>query len=385
MDGGATQARQLQVLGIRDRYPFTFNSPRFSRHAIERRRFVPFDKFYAPLAGGTMVNPWPPRRFDLLHAWNRVPLGPTPFVIGFESHLPRSWGQEHTGAYRVLMDALLSPGCRRIVAISKAAELTFLHQHEANPRIEELRSKLIVRYPNVVIPEMQEWFDPAAKLDRLRILFVGGHFARKGGCVAVRLAEKARNAGLPIDVTVISSLTCGGGIWTDPLREEFFTPYLKLLDQPNVTLIRGAPNAKVLEIASQSHLSLLTTFGDTFGYSAFEGMMCYTPVIATAVSALPEFINDENGVLLPLETNRDREWRHSSHPGRDTPAFEKIFADIIEELAEGAFAACSALVDNPAKLASMRKAARRTAKENFDAVDANAFWDQLYLDAARAS
>lgn len=382
MDGG-TPARQLQVLGIRDRYPFTFNSPRFSRHRIELRRFIPFDKFYPPLGGGTVVNPLPPRHFDLLHAWNRVPLGSTPFVIGFESHLPRAWGQERTAAYRMLMDTLLSPGCRRIIAISKAGEHTFLRQHEAHPRIEELKAKLLVRYPNVVIPEMQEWFDPAAKLDRLRILFVGGHFARKGGCVAVRLAEKARQANLPIDITIVSSLTCGGGIWTDPLRDEFFTPYLKALDQPNITLLKGAPNAKVLEIASQSHLSLLTTFGDTFGYSAFEGMMCHTPVIATAVSALPEFINDENGVLLPLETNRDHEWKHSSHPGRDTPAFEKIFADTIEELAEGAFSACAALLGDPARLASMRKAARRTAKEKFDAVDATAFWDQLYLDAVQ--
>lgn len=383
MDGGAAPARQLQVLGIRDRYPFVFNSPRFSRHRIERRRFIPFDKFYPALGGGTMVNPWPPRHFDLLHAWNRIPLGPTPFVIGFESHLPRAWGQERTAAYRVLMDTLLSSTCRRIIAVSKAAEQTFLHQHEAHPRLAELKDKLQVRYPNVVIPEMQEWFDPAAKLDRLRLLFVGGHFARKGGCVAVRLAEKAREANLPIDVTVVSSLTCGGGIWTDPLREEFFTPYLKLLDQPNVTLLKGAPNAKVLELASQSHLSLLTTFGDTFGYSAFEGMMCHTPVIATAVSALPEFINAENGVLLPLETNRDREWIHSSHSGRDTPAFEKIFADKIEELADGAFAACSALLNDPARLASMRKAARRTAKEKFDAGDAAMFWDQLYLDAVQ--
>jgi glycosyltransferase involved in cell wall biosynthesis len=143
----------------------------------------------------------------------------------------------------------------------------------------------------------------------------------------------------------------------------------------------GAPNAKVLELASQSHLSLLTTLGDTFGYSAFEGMMCRTPVIATATGALPEFINDQNGVLLPLEVNRDLEWKHTSSPGRDTPAFEKIFTDTIEDLAEGAFAACVDLLNDPRRLASMRKAARITAEEKFNADDANVFWDQLYLDA----
>lgn len=382
MDGGASN-RQLRILGVRDRYPFSFNSPRASRHRIETRRFLPFEKFCPPLTGGTAINPWPPKPFDLVHAWNRVPLGPTPFVIGFESHLPRGWGREKTLGYRTLMAALLSDSCRRIVAISGAAELTFRHQHEANPRVDELMAKTTVRFPNVVIPDMEEWFDPAAKIDPLRVFFVGGHFARKGGCVAVRLAEKARAAGLPIHVTIVSSLTCGGGIWTDPLRPEFFEPYMKLLDAPNITLLKGAPNAKVLELASQSHLSLLTTFGDTFGYSAFEGMMCYTPVIATTVSALPEFIDDTNGFLLPLETNRDREWKHTSSPDRDKPVFEKVFVDTIEELADGAFAACVEMLDNPQKLALKRKAARRTVEEKFGADDANAFWDQLYQDAVR--
>lgn len=377
MTSGGAAARRLNILGIRDRYPFSFNSPRMSRHAIECRRFLPLDKYFPPLGAATFVNPWPPKHFDLLHAWNRIPLGPSPFIIGYESHLPRAWGREHTAAYKILMDTLLSKRCRRIIAVSKAAEHTFLSQHANHPRVDELKAKLIQRYPNVHIPQMDEWFDPAAGIERMKLLFVGGHFARKGGCVAVKLAEKARAANVPLDITIVSSLQYGNGIWTDPTRMEFYDPYLKLLDQPNITHMKGAPNAKVLELSSQSHMSLLPTFGDTFGYSAFESMMCYAPVVATALSSLPEFVNNENGVLLGIETNEDREWLHV-RGDHSTPAFEKIFADEVERLADETLAACVALMNDPQRLARMRKAARKTAHDMFNAEDANRYWDDLY-------
>lgn len=153
--------------------------------------------------------------------------------------------------------------------------------------------------PNIIVPDMQAGIDPDAKMDELRVLFVGGNFACKGGCVGVKLAEKAGAAGLPIHVTVASILDCAAR-WIDLSRPEFFEPYLKLLDAPNVTLFKGAPNAKVLELSKNAHLSLLTTLGDTFGYSAVESMSRVAPVIATSVTALPEFIDNDNGVTLPL-------------------------------------------------------------------------------------
>lgn len=382
MDGFSAD-RQLQVLAVRDRYNTGFNTPRISRHNIERRRFLPFNRFYKPLEGGTVVNPWPPRNFDLLHAFNRVPMvGPTPFVIGFESHLPRAFGREDGLVFKTLTKRLLSPQCRRIIPMSQAAKATFLEQHKNNPRLDEIKAKMVVRLPSIILPEMEDWFDPNAKLDELRLLFVGGHFARKGGMVGVKIAEKARAAGLPIHVTVVSVLDCTAH-WTDPSRPEFFEPYLKLLDAPNVTLYKGAPNAKVLELSKNTHMSLLPTLGDTFGYSAVEGMSRFAPVIATSVTALPEFIDNDNGVMLPLETNAVGEWKHCARPDRDTPEFEKIFADTIEELAQGAFEACVDLLNNPAKLGAKRQAARRTVEEKFDAVVAGQFWDQLYVDAVK--
>src|SRR5262245_41704508 len=88
------------------RYPWSFNSPQPSAHSIENREFLPLNKLSYRVEGVTLFNPWPPKRFDLVHAFNRIPLGPTPFVIGFESHLPRAFGLEGTGYYRFLIRRL---------------------------------------------------------------------------------------------------------------------------------------------------------------------------------------------------------------------------------------------------------------------------------------
>ena len=81
--------KQLRILAP-IRYPWTFNGPRNSEHIIERRSFVPFDWISKKFEAITVFNPLPPRCSDLVHAFNRIPLGSTPFVKGFESHLPRA-------------------------------------------------------------------------------------------------------------------------------------------------------------------------------------------------------------------------------------------------------------------------------------------------------
>jgi glycosyltransferase involved in cell wall biosynthesis len=374
--------RKLRILTVQDRYPALFNTPRASRHSIERRRFLPFNKFFRPLEAATFINPFPLKRFDLVHALNRVPLGPTPYIIGFESHLPREFAPGDAPVVSMLTRHLASEKCVRILPMSQFARRTFLKQHANSPLLAELKAKLQVRQPNIEMPDVAEWFDPSEPLNELRLVFVGGHFARKGGLAILKLAEKARDRGVPLHVTIVSSLEYGDGVWTDPTNDSFYEPYLKLLDLPNITLIRGAPNAEVQAIMHRSHVSLLPTFADTYGYSAVEGMANFTPVIGTTQGALPEFINATNGVLLNIETNDVGEWIHVARTDQDSPAFERIFADETDKLAEGMLAACADLLADPVRLARMRLAARASVEVRYSAESANRFWDGLYEEVA---
>lgn len=364
------------------RYPWRFNGPRRSRHNIANRDFVPFNKISSKIEGVTVFNPFPLQYFDLIHAFNRIPLGSAPFMIGFESHLPRAFGFEHSAFYRFMMGQLTGPRCRKIIAISDYARRQFLRQHKGQPWAEALSSKLIVRYPNMVMPDGADLFNYDDD-GPIRLVFIGSHFARKGGLVALRMAEKAQQQGIDLVVDIVSALEVGAVSWVDPLRDGFFDPYWSLLRElPNVRHHGGLPNADVLNLVGRAHFTLLPTFSDSFGFSAIESMAHYTPVIATAQGALPEFINDENGIMLSLEVDEVGEWAHISYGDRSSVAYEHLFEQKTNRLATDALARLQSVMADPQDYKTMRVQARAKAEELFCAQKAAIFWDHLYDEVA---
>lgn len=379
--GDLFNQRQLNILAPQ-RYTWTFNGPRRSLHNVTRRPFIPFNKVAPQLEGVTvLLSPlW--QNVDLVHAFNRIPLTTRPFVIGFESHLPRAFGLERSHYFRSLRRVLASERCKKIVAISNHARKIFFSMHADSSEYDALNRKLEVRFPNIIIPdeaEIEAGRTQHENSETLNVVFVGNHFARKGGCVAVRLAEIAEEQRCPIHVTVISKLEVGAQTWTDPLNPAFFTPFFKLLSLPNVTFHKSLPNAAVLPILRSGDFSLLTTVADTFGFSVIESLANATPVIATRQGALPEFLRHKHdSLLLDLDVNEAGYWRYSSHPERGTEKFERIFRDEIERLAQGAFQMLVPLIGDKATLNRMRCAALKTARTHFDAAVATEYWDSLY-------
>ena len=375
-------SRRLRILAP-TRYPWRFNGPRRSRHDVSRRAFIPFNKISPKIEGFTAFNPLPIRHFDLIHAFNRIPLGRTPFVIGFESHMPRAFGIEGKALFRMMSGMLASTRCRGIVAISDHAADIVGRQHAGTAFGAAIGRKLIRRYPNIEL-------GPPPDLGRthgrpLRVSFVGNHFARKGGCVAVKVAEMAAAKRLPVEFHVVSALEVGGSIWTDPAERSFFSPYLALLDLPNVRWSRHLPNGDVQKLFRESDVSLLTTLGDTCGFGAIESMAQGTPVIATSQGALPEFIDHgTNGFLLPIPVDERREWVHLGDPDRRSKRFEGLFATEVDALARQTFALIAELVDTPGRLASLRYRAYDSAKSKFGSEDASLFWDEYYEGAVNA-
>jgi glycosyltransferase involved in cell wall biosynthesis len=365
-------------------YPWLFNSPRHSRHDIARRVFVPMNYVSKRLEGVTAFSPWPPRNFDLVHGFNRIPFGRAPFIIGFEDYLPRAFGLENSAYYRSLTAMLASPRCRQIVAISEHARTVFLSRHEGGRQADAILKKLTRRYPNIEIPDVEDAL-AGDDFSKLRLVFVGNDFARKGGCVAVKIAEKALTRGMPLHVDIVSSLNMGGGVWTDPVSPAFFDRYRALLELSNVTLHGKLGNAEVKALMARSHFSVLTTLGDTFGYSAIESMAHWTPVIATRQGALGEFVRHlDNGLLIDLETSSIGQWVHQSSPIRATAQFEKIFEDEIERMASETFDLLAELMSQPDKMRAMRRRARETAIEMFDSRKASLEWDADYARVVKA-
>ncbi len=380
----SSERHQLYVRAPK-RYPWRFNSPRESIHHIDTRIFIPFNKVYHKLEGITFLNPFPLKPCNIVHAFNRIPIGVENFIIGFESHLPRAFGWEATTYFRTLSSVLASRRCKKIVAISNYAADIFRATHSQSSYYESLAEKLIVRYPNMRLPNAG---DPLAGMttEPLVITFVGSHFGRKGGCVCVRMADLARSRGFPLVVHIVSKIEVGGPIWTDPPDIKHFEPYLSLLKLPNVHYYPGLPNHEVLTLLRRSHFSVLTTFSDTFGYSAIESMANYAPVIATRQGALPEFIRDgDNGILIHLPTNHLGEWSHQIYGPRNGERYRANYFAEIERMAEETLARLEEIAERPDKLYAMRENARQEAVSKFDHKSASQFWDRLYLEAAGAA
>jgi glycosyltransferase involved in cell wall biosynthesis len=379
VDAGRSMRRTLSVLAP-TRYPWLFNSPRHTRHKVENRNFVPMNYISPKLEGITALSPLPLRKFDIVHAFNRIPLGTTPFVMSFESHMPRGFGIEKSLLYTFMMKQLLSDRCVGIGAISEHARRIFLKSHKDHENFDALKRKLFLRYPNMVIEDRPDTYSSDAQYP-IRVVFVGNHFARKGGCVGVRMAELALEQGIPLEVDIISTIEVGAASWTDPLEPGYFDHYQKLLSLPNVRHLQNIPNSEVLEILRNAHFSLLTTFCDTFGYSVIESEANYVPVIGTAQGALPEFIkHQKNGILLPMETTDIGEWKHIADD-RSTPEFAQVHAREVERMAQSALSEIVTIMEDQNRYKAMRQAAYATAKSMFSSEDATAFWDDYYVNA----
>jgi glycosyltransferase involved in cell wall biosynthesis len=266
--------------------------------------------------------------------------------------------------------------------MSQFARRIFEATHADAEEAAALAAKLEVVYPNVILPE------PSLAPRRngpLELIFVGAHFGRKGGAAAARAAEIARRRGLPLRFHIISNLTVGGAVWSDPRDSAFFAPYLRLLDGDNVVFRRSAPNAEVVETLRAADFSILTTLSDTFGYTAIESLAVGTPVLATPQGALPEFIIDgHNGLITPLDVDAYGEWIHVGRADKDSRRFAALYRDAIETLAEAIIDAVLPFVDAPERLAAMRRAARVTAEERFDSRKASPILDQIYEESAAA-
>ena len=366
-------SRPLRVAVLRDRYQTKFNIPRVSRHQIIAKRFVPFNKISNKLEGLTFISPI---GFDLGHFHNRIPINTRqPFVLSFESHLPRYFGGERTRLFSYLLGRLVHSHCRRIIAMSECAKRNFMNQHGGRPEFSTLADKLLVHYPNMVIPPRQEIRVPLQP--PLRLIFVGAHFGRKGGAVAVRAAEIARAKRLPIYFTIISSLDVRS--WVDAVESSFYDPYFKLLNAENVEFHGPMSNRQVLERFRTNHFSILATLSDTFGFSAVESMSVGTPVIATPQGALPEFIfHGENGLMLGLEVDRLGVWVHAPRTDKGSDAYADVVRKEIERLAVELIEAVAPFCDRPQDMLPLRLRARETVEKKFDSVAAQAFLDDLY-------
>ena len=270
-------------------------------------RFV--ERAMTPLARYLRWLPWadavtfvPEPGFDALHTWNAVPLlTRRPFVTTFEDYMPRTPDDRRIGwLERALRRRLVSDRCVGLIALSDYAMRQFQAQHAGFDGLPALLAKTERIYP--VAPARRT--APKPHSDRLRLLFVGRDFMRKGGPVLLRAHAALRAQGIPVESTVVSSLQWSADDYVGPPDADYVAEATKGLDQEGIVHHASLPSAKVGALMEAADYLVFPTFHDTFGFVAIEALAAGTPVIATDTCVLPEVVDPgRNGWLLPFDND----------------------------------------------------------------------------------
>ena len=280
---------------------------------------------------GQIFNDFGLNRVDLIHFFNRISLGKTPWITTFEGVVPRFLpmmrglflDEYNFGALarddtvRRALDALASNSCRGLIAISEASARLQRELLEHFPaQGPQIAPKVTVLHPpqDVLVESFAE---KRLALDgELHFMFVGSAFFRKGGAEILAAFQEARlRHGPTFRLSIISSFKPA--------------PYAVRPEEKDVKAARAAraiitansdwidhyehlPNAEVLNLMNSAHVGLLPTRADTFGFSVLEFQSCGCPVISTNVRALPEINNSEIGWLIEVPKHDLGEARYAT-------------------------------------------------------------------------
>ena len=360
-----------------------FNHPRKSSHELIYAKPISLRKIWKPLdAIDIKINPF--LDYQLIHSFNRIPYTTKPWMITFESNLPRVLKTDifKNGARilkKRLTERLALENCKRIIAMSEYAKNIFVQRNKDIDRqlLEKIINKVEVIHPNVVVKSRTA--KQYQRGETLRLVFIGNNFARKGGFVVLRLADEAKKRGLPLEFHIVSALNYGSHVYTDHLDNWRYDEDLKLLNLSNVTFYEKIANQKVIQLLSESHFQIMPTFHDTYGFSIIEGFSVATPAITTNVCALPEIVHPgKNGYLLNLEVNQNSGWDQIYPRGsqnywdRLDSTFDNLVAQALKLLQE--------LLDNPNHYEQLSAGAIAQAEEVHSSEKTGKLLDNLYTE-----
>ncbi|MFT3885093.1 MAG: glycosyltransferase family 4 protein [Flavobacteriales bacterium] len=269
------------------------------------------------------------KRVDVLHFFNTVSFGPTPWVTTFETIIPRfaQTRESHHGASPDYQDlagdtevtealrALTAPQCLGLVTIS---ECSLRMQLDMLDLVPELKAKVagklhVVKPPQRVLVTAEEKA-PLFREKKLRLLFVGSSFHRKGGVELIE-ALKRFKAHHELELTIVSNVQLDNYARQETTEDLAAARRMIQENRSWITHHEQLPNEQVLALMGRAHIGLLPTWADTYGYSVLEFQASGCPVITTDVRALPEINDASTGWLVPVPKNRLGEGIYSTPQG----------------------------------------------------------------------
>jgi glycosyltransferase involved in cell wall biosynthesis len=257
--------------------------------------FKLFGKIYTQLHHSHRPFPW--SKAQLFHFFNTVSYGSIPWITTFETTLPR-WGENSNSISGNRL--LAKPACKKLIALSDcAAQMQQSHLMELDANLaEEIVPKILVKLP----PQkpLIQTIEGKQLGKELTFTIVGAEFFRKGGAEVLEVFSELWKKGATMRLNIVSSLQYGDYATKTSIQDLQNAQKLIAKYAAFIKLHQRLPNAQVLELLKASHVGLLPTYADSFGYSVLEAQAAGCPVITTDIRALPEINNEQKGWMIQV-------------------------------------------------------------------------------------
>lgn len=236
------------------------------------------------------------KKVDLVHYFNQINFGDMPFVVTYETKVPRFWTKD---AFEKGIEILLSDTCLQIISMSKSCydiqqlAQSYLSDNDKKILIDKT---LILHPPQELLPNNIERFE---HIEKLKLVFVGRDFINKGGVPMLLALKNLINKGFPLELYLVSNLRIIDNTTNSTEKD---IEWIKSFINENKSWIyyyQSLTNSEVLSLISSCHIGLLPTLAETYGYSVLEMQAAGVPVISTNIRALAEINHINWQIPLP--------------------------------------------------------------------------------------
>jgi glycosyltransferase involved in cell wall biosynthesis len=253
---------------------------------------------------------------DLLHLFNGISYGSIPWVSTFETILPR-FRRLVQGAHgisptftddmnlRRVLDTLASHSCKQIIAISACtANMQHAMLTGFKSYMECIEKKLVVMHsPQDLV--VSQYIDKQVSIQgSINFMFVGNTFFRKGGREVLETIKYLKDTyNYDIQLTIVSSFFIDNYAVIVTPTDILWARKFIAENKDWIRYFKNLPNSQVLEMMKSTHIGLLPTYADTYGYTVLEFQAAGCPVITTNVRALPEINDNDKGWIIEVPKN----------------------------------------------------------------------------------
>ncbi|MFD0762117.1 glycosyltransferase family 4 protein [Lutibacter aestuarii] len=246
---------------------------------------------------------------DFFHFFNSILYGKNNWGVTFETLVPfheEDIINDFLRDKQVLFKSksavkkLAKPNCKFIIALS---ECSFKIQSEYLNYFPSLKNDILNKMHVMHPPQellMYNYKKPNFN-EGINFMFVGNEILRKGGIEILRVFNAIKNDYKNFTLTLIGDFEKSKGRYF--LVDEELNELQSIINnnEDRIFFLKSLPNDEVLKMMTyETHVGLLPTHADTYGYSVLEFQSAGCPVITTNIRALPEINDEDCGWLIDI-------------------------------------------------------------------------------------